>query len=119
MSAIVTMVGNVGRVGELRSVNDTEVVDFTVASNNRRTDATTWMTCAAWGGLATKVVGPYLQKGDRVFVTGDLHPVRTYEGANGPGAEMRMRVTNIELLGAGTPSENTGQRADRDSDLPF
>ena len=118
MAAIVSMVGNVGRVGDLRTVNETEVIDFTVASNNKRSDTTTWMTCAAWGGLAAKVVAPYLHKGDRVFVVGDLHPVRTYEGTSGPGAEMRMRVTSIELLGAGTQAE-TGQRVDRDSDLPF
>ena len=120
MAAIASILGNVGRVGELKTVNDTEVIDFSVASNNKRSGTTTWITCTAWAGLAARVVEPYVNTGDRVFAVGELQPVRAYAGKNGPGAEMKMRITSLELLGSGQPQDGGSQQGDGDGgELPF
>lgn len=89
-----TIIGNLTRDPELRSVNTVNgpvsVCDFTVAVNNRRRgqnngqqqqDEAIFFRCTAWRGLA-EVVSKYATKGTKVCVVGPVN-ARMYTGNDG------------------------------------
>ena len=66
------VIGNVGRVQELRHTQSgKEVLNFTVAANERigQEDRTTWVEVTAWNGLAT-MLSQHLTAGQQVMVSG-------------------------------------------------
>lgn len=83
-----TIVGNIGRIYELRQVgkNNTSVVDFSVAVTPRKkgddgewTDGETyWVTVTAWQKLADNVAASF-KSGDRVFAHGRMEMKEGYE----------------------------------------
>ncbi|MBR3494268.1 MAG: single-stranded DNA-binding protein [Clostridia bacterium] len=98
-----TMIGNLTRDPELRSVNTASgpvsVCDFTVAANGRRRgqnndqgqqDDTVFIRCTAWRGLAD-VISRYASKGKKVYVAGPLS-ARTYQ-ANDGSTRVSLEVT--------------------------
>ena len=48
----ITAIGNVTRDNELREVNGTKVLNFSIARNDRRTKQVTYIECTLWGALA-------------------------------------------------------------------
>jgi len=66
------VIGNVGRISELRTTQTgKEVINFTVAANERVNgeDRTTWVEVTAWNGLAT-MLSTNLVAGQLVMVEG-------------------------------------------------
>jgi len=45
----ITAIGNVTRDNELREVNGTKVLNFSIARNDRRTKQVTYIECTLWG----------------------------------------------------------------------
>lgn len=90
-----TIIGNLGREAETKSVGGTTVTSFSVASSNKvkGEEITTWVTCNYWG-KAGEAVAQYLQKGKTVACSGGLttrtHNDKTY---------LELRVDNLKLLG--------------------
>lgn len=86
-----TIVGNIGRVYELRTVgkNNTPVIDFSIAVTPRKKDGdewvdgeTYWVTVTAWNKLAENVAESF-NAGDRVFVVGRTDMKEGYTNKNG------------------------------------
>jgi|TARA_Y100000385_G_scaffold71608_1_gene71881 single-strand DNA-binding protein len=99
----ITAIGNVTRDNELREVNGTKVLNFSIARNDRRTKQVTYIECTLWGALAVNL-SPFLNKGTKVYVDGELS-MREYNGKS----SLNCRVQDIELVG-GRPQMDEGQQ---------
>lgn len=96
------LTGNLGSDGEEKQVNGKTVIEFSVASNDRRTDTVTWVRVSYWRD-ASKLLD-YLVKGKMVGVRGELVVNDT-----GEKTFVNMRADEIELLGGA----GHGDRDDR------
>lgn len=126
--------GNVGSVEPLRTVGgsngDTQVLNFSVASNRRSKDAngqtvtkTVWYRMAIWGNFAA-AMAPYLTVGKVVSVVGYLKfdpetgGPAIWNGDNGPRA--RYEFENIyELALLGGKSSEAQADSGNSNDIPF
>ena len=115
-----TIIGNLTRDPELRSVNTVNgpvsVCDFTVAVNSRRRggqnnqngqqqDEATFFRCTAWRGLAD-VVSRYATKGTKVCVVGPIS-ARTYT-ANDGTTRVSLDVTVEDFEFVSSRNDNAG-----------
>ena len=87
----VILIGNLGKDPEVRHFeNGGSIARFSIATSesytkketNEKVTLTEWHTIVARGGLAAKVVEPFLKKGHSVFVEGKLR-TRSWEDKNG------------------------------------
>jgi single stranded DNA-binding protein len=139
--ANITVVGNVGRKPEVRSVGDTQGASFSIAVTEKfKTRAgelkerTHWYDVDAIGNLVSKVIVPYIDKGSQVLVSG-MPSMETYESKKAFDSEgnpvtlTKMKV-NISGFGGqlkllGKPTKNTGMASNIseaevvDEDIPF
>lgn len=86
-------IGNVGNV-KLDSVGNESVLNFRLAVSNKKTEVTTWFSCAFWGKRAAAIT-PYIEKGSKVCVAGIL-TTREFDGK----LQLDLRVNDIELCGS-------------------
>ncbi len=104
------IIGRLGRDAQVRSVNNSYVINFSVAHSERNRqgeEMTTWVNCSYWRNNfdQTKIV-EYLKKGKLVYVEG-TPSVRTYTSNTGETrVSLDCRVSNIRLLGG--RSEESG-----------
>lgn len=101
-----TFAGRLGQDAALRSTPKGDmVVGFSVAVDERRGQekTTLWVECSLWGKRA-EALAPYLVKGATVAVSGTVG-LRTWEGRNGPGAGLTLRVSEVTLLGGARPEQ--------------
>jgi single-strand DNA-binding protein len=125
MSTIICT-GRLGRDGELRTTqSETKVLSFSVADDigygeNKRTQ---WLDCALFGKRA-EALAQYLTKGTIVEIVGEPS-IRTYEGKNGAGASLQVKVQEIKLHGGKSKDAPVADNAratsgdDMDSDIPW
>ena len=80
----VMLIGRLGQEPELKDVNNSQVANFSIATNNtwkddsgQKQEKTEWHNCSAWGNLANLVV-TYLHKGSQVYAEGSIE-TQTYE----------------------------------------
>jgi len=104
-----TIIGNLGRDAETKTVGGTTVTSFSVASSTKvkGEDATTWVTCNYWG-KGGESVASYLQKGKTVACSGSLTT-----RLNNDKTYLELRVDNLKLLGdksGGGASAGAGNR---------
>lgn len=133
------IIGNLGADPEIRSTSSgTRVATMSVATNRTWTDgdgneksATEWHRVVAWDRLAD-VVGQYLSKGDRLFVSGRIE-YRTWTDDEGRERQAtEIRASEVIMLGGGSrgrePVEADRERVKEDrspptgptkDDLPF
>jgi len=102
-----TVVGNLGRDAELKTVGNGSVLAFAVASERKSKGekVTTWVSCSLWGSRGESLA-QYLTKGTKVAVTGELS---TRESAKTGKTYLEVRVDQIELLGGGTRERDVHQ----------
>lgn len=87
-----TFIGNLGKDAELKELEGgKKVINFSIAVQDGK-DNTIWVDCAKWSEKTG--VLPYLKKGTKVAVTGNVG-IRKWEG----GAALTLRVLDLELLG--------------------
>lgn len=137
------IIGRIGGDCVTNEVNGKNVINFNVAHSEKFKNAsgalqerTIWVRCAYWTDRLG--IAPYLVKGQQVFVEGTPE-VEVYKKQDGePGASLRLRVREVQLLGskadtqanaqAGSSPQNTsaGQPAEQmtaqdsvEDDLPF
>jgi single stranded DNA-binding protein len=123
----ITFNGHLARDPETRTVNNQEVVSFTVGSTsavkNENGDYNTmWYSCSVWGKFGNRIAN--MHKGDPIMVTGSLN-VRNYAKRDGTNAySLDVRVTDYSLMGS--PKRNEAgdapapaQSQPADDDLPF
>jgi len=116
----IIIAGNIGRDAELRSTGaGDKVAGWPVAVEHRAgaEKSTVWFDCQLWGKRGESLA-PYLTKGSRVCVAGDLstreHNGKTY---------LQIRADQVTLLGGGEPRQERQEqpkgRADLDDEIPF
>jgi single-strand DNA-binding protein len=135
----VILIGHLGKDAEVKHTSGgKQLMNFTVATTNRwkdqegkRQERTEWHRCTAWGDRWQGVL-PYLHKGQRVCVEGE---VRYREGETKDGAKSHytdIHVEAIELVGAKRDDaahqakplgkgkqQQAAQQMDLDDELPF
>ncbi len=134
----VTIIGNVGQDPQMRYTPDgTPVTSFNVATrtsvnkdtspncpqgwkesyNGRAWELTTWWRVTAWRKLA-EIVNQYVQKGQQVFVEGEIHGdavegtqnPRVWTGKDGTArASFEITARTIKMLGARGESAGAGE----------
>ncbi|WP_126245531.1 single-stranded DNA-binding protein [Chitinophaga rhizosphaerae] len=101
----IQLIGHLGKNAILHEVNGKQVLNFSVAHNERykngqgvAQERTIWADCAMW---APNAVGAYLLQGTYVYVEGVpfLDMYTTQNGA--PACALKVRVTNVQLLNHG------------------
>lgn len=93
--------GNLGNPAEVKYLpNGTAVCEFSVAVKSGYGDKekTNWVRCAMFGKKAEGQLPSYLQKGTQVAISGELE-LQEWEGQNGKGAALSVRVENLDLIG--------------------
>ena len=110
------VIGNLGKDCIVKEVNGTNVINFSVAHSERYKDnqgnqkeRTTWVECAYWSEKTA--VAQYLTKGTKVYAEGTPEADAYTNKENQPAATLRMRVSNIQLLGGGDAQPNQMQNA--------
>lgn len=124
--------GRLGKDAVLRTTPQGDsVLGFSVAVDERKgkEKSTLWVACSMWGKRAD-ALAQYMKAGTTVCVSGSIS-VRTYEGRNGPGVSLELRVSEVSLLGGGQRQQreergysepaHAGQGAADfvDDDIPF
>ena len=101
----IMLIGNVGKTPEVRTFDGgNKVANFTLATTKRYTDrngqlvdATTWHNILVNGKIAD-VAEKYVQKGDPIYVEGEL-TARTYVDRNNVEKVIyEVRASQIQLL---------------------
>lgn len=115
------VIGHLGKDATLKENNGISIANFSVAhtekftdKNGTRVERTQWVDCARFfkPNEGTGIV-QYLKKGTLVYVEG--HPsTEIWAPQNGdPTAQLKLRVLNIQLLGAA--KNNTAEPAPADA----
>lgn len=101
----IQLIGNVGKAPEVRTFDGgNKVANFTLATTKRYTDrngqlvdATTWHNIQVNGKIAD-VAEKYVQKGDPIYVEGEL-TARTYVDRNNAERVIyEVRASQLQLL---------------------
>lgn len=111
MANSISFDGRLGKDAELKEVGETHVLNFAVGSDTGfgEKKKTNWFNCAVWGKRASSLE-QYMKKGQQVTVYGELS-TREYEGKNGKGVSLEVRVNEVSLQG--------GKKEDSPTDEPF
>ena len=104
----VILIGNLGKDPEVRHFeNGGSIARFSIATSesyikkdtDEKVTQTEWHTVVTRGGLAAKVVEPYLKKGNSVYVEGKIK-TRSWEDKNGETRyTTEIFCDKLELLG--------------------
>lgn len=104
----VILIGNLGKDPEVRHFeNGGSIARFSIATSesyikkdtDEKVTQTEWHTVVTRGGLAAKVVEPYLKKGNSVYVEGKIK-TRSWEDKNGETRyTTEIFCEKLELLG--------------------
>ncbi len=118
------LLGNIGRDAETRHAPDgVAFVTFNVCKQARKpapgqaAPAPVWVSCTWHGDRAAKVA-PYLTKGTKVFVAGDLS-LRTWKGRDGgDNCGLAIKVDHVEFAGGAAGGERPAGGGQREADSP-
>tara|TARA_R110001592_G_scaffold207320_1_gene458183 strand:+ start:8 stop:376 length:369 start_codon:yes stop_codon:yes gene_type:complete len=122
MTAMITVTGNVGRI-DVREISDgNKVVNFGVASNQKRKDkeTTTWVNCVAFNQLAG-MLEQHLRQGAKVLVIGDMKN-RSWEKDGVTNYRTECVVNQFEFLSPKSESQDSSGFGDddfNDDAVPF
>lgn len=106
------VIGHLGKDCRQNEVNGKNVINFSVAhsekfknSTGTMQEKTTWVECAYWTDRTG--IAPYLVKGQLVYVEGSPD-VESYKKQDGePGASLKLRVREVQLLGGKADAQRT------------
>ena len=107
----VILIGNVGGDPEVKTVNETKVAKFSLATNRvyRNKDGekvtdTSWHNIVIWGKLAD-VVEMWVNKGDKIALEGEIN-YRDWEDKDGNKRYMtEIKCFDMEMLGSKVTTE--------------
>lgn len=133
--ASITIMGNLGKEPEMRSLPDgTQVVNFSLASTRKRRDqeTTTWWRCACFGKQA-EIIAQYMTKGSGIIVQGEpsAREYQTQDGTTKTSLEIDVKTfsflpkTSGQTGQASQPKSKVDYQApankenDFDDDIPF
>lgn len=126
----VIIIGRLGQDAEVKNINGTNIVNFSVATSEKWKDKqgqmqekTEWHSVSAFNKDS---LAPYLVKGTQVSIDGSIRYSKSGEG-DSVKYFTTINAQRIELLGSGsqstTPSQGIAQPSTQESegnmDLPF
>lgn len=101
----VSIIGNLGQNAETKIIGSASYTVFSVCHSRQRKDAqgnvtqeTEWVSCKRRQYNNTDVLLPYLLKGGKVYVTGDLYKREYTDNTGVKRCELNCNVSHIELL---------------------
>ena len=124
-----TLLGRVGQAPEIRTVGQSKVATFSLATSEQWTDAsgtkqerTAWHRCVAWNngkgsGLAD-VVERYVTKGAQLYVSGAMEYRQWTDKDGNERTAAECKVREIVLLGGGQREAAAPAPAPRASGRP-
>lgn len=101
--------GRLGKDPELRTFNDKEVCNFSVAIDRFGDKPALWVDVAVWGAGASPCA-KYLAKGSEVAIHGQVEEIRTWESNGNHGATLKVSSREVTFIG--------GKRDEHNSDIP-
>ena len=112
----VMVIGNVGQDPKIFTFqNGKKKATFSIAASKRYRDAngeqkelTTWVNCAAFGGIAD-VVENHVEKGSQVYVEGELSVNNFTDQQGNKKYVTEVRVSSLQLLGQRNSSSNANK----------
>lgn len=107
-----TFTGNLGKDAEVKVLpNGNPVCEFSVAVKSGYGDRekTNWVRCAMFGKRSEGQLPSYLTKGTQVAVSGELE-LQEWEGQNGKGAALSVKVNELDLIGGKPQGGQTPQQ---------
>ena len=131
----VILLGNVGKDPEIRTVGDTKVANFSLATTDRAyktkngievPEKTEWHNIVVWRGLAT-VVENYVKKGSQLYIEGKIR-TRNYEAQDGSKRYVtEILADNLQMLSKASgntqsvqpPLQENIPAGEPSDDLPF
>ena len=117
---VCSIIGNVGRVNELRTLqNGTAVLGFSVAHTIKRKgeETTTWFDCGMFGNRA-EALAPYIKVGDKIGVTGSIALKEFTDRSGATRTAIKLTVSDVTLLGGGGRSQSGQSNQHRQAAAP-
>lgn len=118
------LIGTLGKDAEVKDVDKTKVINFSVAVNQGYGEkkTTLWVDAAKFGDKTA--VANYLKKGTKVFISGEPALVNWTSKTGTSGTSLRLRVNELELLGENKTKQSEDSVSEKEpthdnSDLPF
>lgn len=107
----ITLVGNVGKDPELKTVGNNKVIDFSLAINEpargQTPEKTEWYRVTFWDRKA-ETISQYVKRGTQIMVEGRLN-VRTYlDNTQRERYSLEVSGTDFVLLGSRPAGEEQG-----------
>lgn len=121
----ITLTGNLGKDPELRTVGETKLATFSVASsetytkNGEKITKTEWHTVKVWGRTA-EIIAQYFKKGSKILLTGKLEYEKwETDGKKNERAVIVLRT--FEFIGGNNNGSDTkpNKGGGSGNDLPF
>lgn len=116
----VMLIGRLGQDPETKSVGETQVCKFSVATSESWTDRngdkkenTEWHRITAWGKLA-EICGKYLQKGRQVYIEGKIKTTQ-YEKNGEKRYGTEIVAGTVQFLGSAGDGEKRSTGGDKSS----
>ena len=102
----ILIIGNVGQDPQVRTVGESKVANFTVATTEKykgkdgnMVAETEWHNVAVWGRLAD-VVEKYVTKGTQVYVEGKIKSEKYTDKEGVDRVMVRVIASSLQLLGS-------------------
>ena len=135
----VTLVGRLGQDPETKTVGETTVANFSLAtsetwkdkSSGEKKERTEWHRLVAWGRQA-EIIGEYLNKGSLIYVEGQLQTRKWTDKDDNERYTTEIRVGMMKMLGgksngngdsnespSNEPVAETASAGADKSDVPF
>ncbi len=98
------------------------IVSFSLAFNEKfkkqdgtQSENVTFVECVVFGALGEKVVMPYVNKGDKIYISGKLK-LNQWEDQNGNNRSKHLiSINSIEMVGCKPQTQQSHQQQDNNS----
>ena len=106
---ILSILGNLGRDAEVKTINDKQYLSFSVASTEKRNneEQTTWISVLY---PYQEALVPFLKKGQQVYVSGRLK-AGIYQNQQSFGIDLSVFAQTLQLCGGKREESTTNNQA--------
>ena len=104
-----SILGNLGRDAEVKTINDKQYMSFSVASTEKRNNE----ECTTWVSVIypyQEALQPYLKKGQQVFVSGRMS-AKLFQNQNSFGIDISVFANTLQLCGSKKEESTTSNQA--------
>ena len=102
----ITLVGRVGRDVEVVQTSGNPIAKFTIATDDKRREATDWHNIVTFGTVAG-IAAKFFQKGSVVSVTGQLHYDNYTDKQGNKRTSAYVVGERVMLISGGKPREDS------------